>query len=218
MKIAVIGLLTIAALSLSACKENKEQVSTSTTSAQHDMNGMNENNMNANHMNTNNNLNADMPMHDNIEGMQDGKSSANLESLRSSYIQLTAALSNDDDNKAAIAAKKMVQSLGKVDQSSFSADQKKEYADIASSLKEHSEHITENVGNIVHQREHLALMSTDFYDLLKDFGTSKPMYKIFCPMYNKKKGAFWLSDSREVKNPYYGKEMMTCGEVQEEIK
>jgi Protein of unknown function (DUF3347). len=37
-------------------------------------------------------------------------------------------------------------------------------------------------------------------------------------MFNDNKGTFWLSDAREVKNPYYGKEMISCGEVQEEIK
>lgn len=35
----------------------------------------------------------------------------------------------------------------------------------------------------------------------------------FCPM----KNASWLSDSKEVCNPYYGDKMLTCGSVKEEI-
>ena len=37
-------------------------------------------------------------------------------------------------------------------------------------------------------------------------------------MANDKKGAFWISESKEIKNPYLGKKMPTCGEVKEEIK
>lgn len=44
------------------------------------------------------------------------------------------------------------------------------------------------------------------------------MYKDFCPMYNNGKGAFWLSETKEIKNPYLGKAMPTCGTIQEELK
>jgi Cu(I)/Ag(I) efflux system membrane fusion protein len=40
--------------------------------------------------------------------------------------------------------------------------------------------------------------------------------KIFvqkCPMANNNKGAFWLSINKEIRNPYYGEQMMTCGSV-----
>ena len=30
------------------------------------------------------------------------------------------------------------------------------------------------------------------------------------------KGAYWLQDSKEIKNPYYGKSMLECGETQKE--
>lgn len=146
------------------------------------------------------------------------KSSADLTELYSHYTHLTFALSGDDDKEAVSAAKGILVSFPKIDKNGFSDEQKKEFAELEASIREHAEHIADNAGKIDHQREHLDIMSTDFYDLLKDFGTPKPVYKVFCPMYNDKKGAFWLSDSREVKNPYYGKEMLSCGEVQEEIK
>jgi hypothetical protein len=37
-------------------------------------------------------------------------------------------------------------------------------------------------------------------------------------MYNNGKGASWLSETKEVKNPYMGKSMPTCGTLKEEIK
>ena len=54
-------------------------------------------------------------------------------------------------------------------------------------------------------------------DLIAITGTSKKLYQAYCPMYNNNKGAQWLSDSREIQNPYYGSEMMKCGEVIKEI-
>ena len=112
----------------------------------------------------------------------------------------------------------MLKALPKINTEGFSAEQKSTFDDIAADIQEHSEHIGDNIGNIAHQREHLVVLSKDFYDIAKEFGTEKPMYKIFCSMYDDNKGAYWLSDSKEVKNPYYGEDMLTCGEVQEELK
>lgn len=138
--------------------------------------------------------------------------------LFSHYQHLTFALSSDNDKEAANAAKGMLEALPKINTEGFSAEQKSTFDDIAADIQEHSEHIGDNIGNIAHQREHLVLLSKDFYDIAKEFGTEKPMYKIFCSMYDDNKGAYWLSDSKEVKNPYYGEMMLTCGEVQEELK
>ncbi|MCT1524749.1 MULTISPECIES: DUF3347 domain-containing protein [Sphingobacterium] len=138
--------------------------------------------------------------------------------LFSHYQHLTFALSSDNDKEAANAAKGMLEALPKINTEGFSAEQKSTFDDIAADIQEHSEHIGDNIGNIAHQREHLVILSKDFYDITKEFGTEKPMYKIFCSMYDDNKGAYWLSDSKEVKNPYYGEDMLTCGEVQEELK
>lgn len=138
--------------------------------------------------------------------------------LFSHYQHLTFALSSDNDKEAANAAKGMLEALPKINTEGFSAEQKSTFDDIAADIQEHSEHIGDNIGNIAHQREHLVILSKDFYDITIEFGTEKPMYKIFCSMYDDNKGAYWLSDSKEVKNPYYGEDMLTCGEVQEELK
>ena len=31
------------------------------------------------------------------------------------------------------------------------------------------------------------------------------------------KGAYWISDSKSIQNPYMGSKMQTCGEVKEEL-
>ena len=207
MKTILFSLLAIGTFAFTSCKENKEQKNTTGTTMQHDMSTMSDSA-----------AMGGMPMEAKVTVTDAKKTSANLTELYSHYTHLTFALSGDDDKEAVSAAKGILASFPKIDINGFSAEQKKEFADLESSISEHAEHIADNAGKIDHQREHLDLMSADFYDLLKDFGTPKPVYKVFCPMYNDNKGAFWLSDSREVKNPYYGKEMLSCGEVQEEIK
>lgn len=45
-----------------------------------------------------------------------------------------------------------------------------------------------------------------------------PVYYQYCPMARDNKGAYWLSISEEIKNPYLGDAMLTCGETKETIK
>ncbi|MBA4167053.1 MAG: DUF3347 domain-containing protein, partial [Chitinophagaceae bacterium] len=84
--------------------------------------------------------------------------------------------------------------------------------------KENAEHISENAGKLGHQREHFEMLSKDVYDLVKAFGAGQTLYQDFCPMYNDEKGASWLSETKEIQNPYMGQKMTTCGSVKEELK
>lgn len=143
---------------------------------------------------------------------------SSVNDLVSAYLNLKNALTNDNGNEAASAAKEMGEALSKVDEASFTPEQKKVYADVKDDIKEHSEHIASNGSNIPHQREHFDLLSQDMIDLVKATGSTQTLYKDFCPMYNNKKGASWLSETKDIKNPYLGKEMPKCGEVKEEIK
>ncbi len=72
--------------------------------------------------------------------------------------------------------------------------------------------------NISSQREQFLTLSKDVITLAKGFKPEKTAYVAFCPMTNKGKGGYWLTDTKEVKNPYYGKAMLTCGSIKEEIK
>lgn len=44
------------------------------------------------------------------------------------------------------------------------------------------------------------------------------IYKQYCPMANEGNGGFWFSSESSIKNPYYGDEMLDCGEVKEVIQ
>ncbi|AIL45292.1 hypothetical protein BEI02_15715 [Elizabethkingia sp. HvH-WGS333] len=138
--------------------------------------------------------------------------------LFSHYQHLASALSTDDNKGAANVANGILEALSKIETSNFNTEQRKTYNDIASNIKENAKHIANNGGSIAYQREHFATLSQDFYDIAKSFGTETPVYKVDRPMFDNKKGAIWLSSHKEVKNPYYGKAMAACGEIQEKLK
>ena len=134
------------------------------------------------------------------------------------YLSLKNALASDDDKAAATAGKTLLATFNNVDMKTIPSDKHKEYMDIADDAKENAEHIGDNAGKIDHQREHLASLSKDVNDLISLFGTPQKLYQDYYPMFNDKKGAIWLSETKEIKNPYYGAKMSTCGSVQKELK
>lgn len=146
------------------------------------------------------------------------QSATPISGIVNDYLKMKNSLANDDGNGAAAAGKDLAGALKKVNQSALSADEMKSFKDIQADALEHAEHIGDNGDNIAHQREHFEMLSKDVYDLVKTFNAGQTLYKEFCPMYNNNKGAYWLSETKEIKNPYYGKEMATCGEVQETLQ
>ena len=137
--------------------------------------------------------------------------------LLQTYLQMKNDFANDDDKGAADAGNKMLKAFNDFDESSFKEADKKAFNDIKDDAKEHAEHIGMNAGNIKHQREHFDMLSKDMYDMVKKFGAGEKIYVDFCPMYNDHKGATWLSETKEIKNPYFGKDMNTCGTIKEEL-
>lgn len=73
--------------------------------------------------------------------------------------------------------------------------------------------------NIETQRTDFTKLSTDLIAFFKTADlTSGTIYVQHCPMANKGDGGDWLSKNKEVRNPYYGDKMLTCGSVVDEIK
>lgn len=69
------------------------------------------------------------------------------------------------------------------------------------------------------QRALFASLSNEMISKVKAIGLqSGEVYVEFCPMALNDKGASWLSNKKEIKNPYYGESMMDCGEIKETLK
>jgi hypothetical protein len=71
---------------------------------------------------------------------------------------------------------------------------------------------------IEEQRRAFLTLSKDVIPLAKGMKRASALYVAYCPMANDGKGGYWLSENKEIKNPYYGKTMLECGEVEEVLK
>ena len=141
-----------------------------------------------------------------------------MKKLTDDYLAVKNALTNGKASEAADASKNMSAAMKDFDKSLLTAEQKKVYDANEDDLKEHAEHMAKNAGDIEHQREHFSMMSEDMYALVKAFGGGKTLYHDHCPMAKENKGAMWLSESKAIRNPYFGEKMMECGSVEEELQ
>lgn len=133
------------------------------------------------------------------------------------YIHLKNALVSSDPEETKAGAKGMLGEVNKMDTSKFSTEQRAIWDAEIGIIKENATHISET-SEISHQREYLGPLSETMLILVKTFGGWKTLYYEFCPMANDNKGGYWLSETEEIKNPYFGDDMLNCGEVKEVLK
>ena len=72
--------------------------------------------------------------------------------------------------------------------------------------------------SIEKQREQLPAITASIKKLLDGEIASGTLYYQYCPMAFNGKGGHWISNVKEIYNPYFGSKMMDCGTVEEEIK
>jgi hypothetical protein len=68
------------------------------------------------------------------------------------------------------------------------------------------------------QRALFAEFTVQVEPLIKGALSEGTIYKKFCPMAFDNQGAYWFADVKEIRNPYFGNEMLTCGEIKETIQ
>lgn len=67
------------------------------------------------------------------------------------------------------------------------------------------------------QRASFSRLNEKLEPVLRDHISEGAVYKQFCPMAFNNEGAFWFSDKEEIRNPYFGDMMLTCGRVADEL-
>lgn len=68
------------------------------------------------------------------------------------------------------------------------------------------------------QRAAFSDFSNQLYITIKTFGLqNKTVHYQFCPMAFGDKGAYWLSETEAIRNPYFGDAMLRCGETKETL-
>lgn len=119
------------------------------------------------------------------------------------YIHLKDVLVASDPTEAQAAAKELAAALVKIDGCENTATMANKIAG-STDLKE--------------QRFHFTALSSDIIAMLKHADISSgSMFVQYCPMANEGDGGYWLASEKEIRNPYYGDEMLNCGEVKETL-
>lgn len=127
-----------------------------------------------------------------------------LNAVYQHYVHLTTALTNGDAAEAKVASNAIEAGIKEVPG--------------GESIAANAAKITA-ARDIETQRAAFSSLSNEFITLVKRSGLSGgELYVDFCPMAFNDKGAFWLSSNKNIRNPYFGEKMMTCGEIKETIK
>ena len=147
-------------------------------------------------------------------GLTDTLKKSSLNDLLVVYYGLKDALVDGDASAASARANEFLNTANNIDTKSLSSGDLKTFDSLALKLAFDARHISE-VKVIEHQREHFVSLSSNMYKLIKGVKLStEPVYKMYCPM----KKAYWLSKDPVIRNPYYGKQMLSCGQVSETIR
>ena len=142
---------------------------------------------------------------------------AQLFSLASTYLTLKDALVATDSENAKEAANQVLVGLGNIDTSLIKDNAHNYWMEQHSAIKGHTTKIATS-DDIEEQRKQFDFMSQALIKSVKVFGIGETtLYVQHCPMANDNNGADWLSSQKEIRNPYYGDMMLTCGLVKTTI-
>lgn len=141
-----------------------------------------------------------------------------LNEVADKYIKLKNAFVASNVQQAKQAAQDIVKALNKVDMKLLTGDKHNQWMSYEGKLKTQTNVIATN-SNLETQRLAFSVVSDQLYHAIKTFGLmDKTLYYQFCPMAFNNKGAYWLSEKKNIENPYFGMQMLTCGETKEVVK
>ena len=139
-----------------------------------------------------------------------------LQSVVNQYLIMKDELVASRQEASQEAAIGLLSSLKKVDMSLLPDEPHMYWMGRLKEIEEHAEAIA-GTENIDKQRKFFKTLSESLIRSARAFGTAEKLYVQYCPMADDDQGANWLSQSEEIRNPYYGNMMLTCGEVEQTI-
>ena len=141
--------------------------------------------------------------------------SAQLNNVLNVYYQIKDALVHDNEKLVAAKAKEFGSALDAVDMKRMSSPEHTFFMPLQEKLAYDAEHISK-APNLDHMREHFGPFSKNIWTMVKAFKANNGIsaYQQYCPMQK----ATWVSNEEGIKNPYYGKQMLSCGKTIETIK
>ena len=121
-----------------------------------------------------------------------------LDLLFDDYLLVKAAMVNSDVKKTAMAARKLNNDFKQ---------------DLIFKTPSQVALLIANAKDLKKQREFFVGLTNAVDKALQGQVSEGKFYKQMCPMAFEGMGGEWLSNSKEIRNPYYGDEMLACGAV-----
>ncbi len=127
------------------------------------------------------------------------------------YVQLQTNLAGDDVDGTVAAIKTVQEAFSKVSEQSLAEPATTQWAKEKSQLEQILKRLGEAT-DIETARSAFALLSDELLVVVQKFHVTdkNEIYELHCPMAFDGRGASWLQDNDQPKNPYYGKSMLTC--------
>ncbi|WP_293945348.1 MULTISPECIES: DUF3347 domain-containing protein [unclassified Sphingobacterium] len=140
-----------------------------------------------------------------------------FQAIYDQYFQLKDALVASDRKTVATGAAKLASLLTTLKSTDLTAAEQQVWKTQANAITQYTKMLQE-AKDLAKQREAFVSLSEEVYKLAKSSKPSLLVYQQKCPMFNDGKGATWLSLNKDIKNPYYGAQMLTCGNTIQTIQ
>lgn len=142
---------------------------------------------------------------------------AQFKKVVDSYLTMKDAFVKDNTAEVGKQAKLMMAALQQMPDSQLPQNARAFWKEKKDFLIEHL-NLYQEAENMQEMRKNFAFLSTIMVKSVQAFGyTGQKLYVDYCPMANDNRGAYWLSQSKTIQNPYMGHKMPNCGEVKKEI-
>lgn len=134
------------------------------------------------------------------------------------YFKIQVALSKDDSAVVMAQGELLKKALDNIDMELLKGDGHMAWMKELKVLNNQASTLG-SVSDIEQQRKLFETLSETIKSVVKKFGTGgrHTVIVFHCPMAFDGKGADWLQDNPDLKNPYFGSSMLTCGDQKETL-
>ncbi len=133
------------------------------------------------------------------------------------YLKLKDALVASDAQQAKSDAQQLLKQLAQIDMEPLPREMHGYWMPQTKMIEQYAEAIAAEK-DLAKQREQFDPLSAALIEAVQVMGVAgQSLYVQHCPMAQDWEGADWLSLQQEIRNPYFGDEMLTCGSVTQQL-
>ena len=136
------------------------------------------------------------------------------------YMDIKDRLVEDDPLGAVESARSAIEALRKVETSLLDGEARELWTENLKQLELSLSQMSED-SDLGKLRKEFEPLTASLFQSIQNLGwnsaKSDTVYVAFCPMVDDNKGGYWLSFRNNIENPYFGAQMLQCGEVVKSI-